>query len=190
MAGHDLIDDYLARLARQLPAEAVDELADGLEETYRRHTDRGLEPTCAAAAATAEFGRPEQIIEAFARHSAGRRTAMTLLATGPLFALLWSTSLITADAWNWSVPAGAALMFGATLLATVSLLVVAATGRSYRRTRLAAPACALLVLLDAAMIAALGLTAFALTWPMALAVPASLVRIGFACRSLPRVMAC
>lgn len=190
MAGHDLIDAYLAELAQELPSEAVDELADGLEETYRRHTGSGVDPARAAATATAEFGLPEQIVEAFARHSAGRRTALALLVTGPLFAVLWSTTLITGHVWNWSVPDGAVLTFGAGLLATVGVFVVAATGRSYRRTRLAAPACAVLVLLDAAMIASLGFAAPALTWPMALAVPASLVRIGFVSRNLPRVLTC
>lgn len=188
MAGHDLIDGYLVELAQQLPSEAVDELADGLEEAYRSHTDSGLEPDAAATMATAEFGRPEQVVEAFARHSAGRRTALALLATGPLFAMAWSTSLVTGNAWTWSVPPGVAVAFGLTLLAAAGALVVAATGRSYRRTRLAGPACAVLVLLDAAMIGAVGLVAPALTWPMGFAVAASLARIGFACRSVPRIV--
>ena len=53
MAEHDLIDDYLARLARHLPADAVAELADGLAETYDRHLGAGLAGDAAAAAAIA-----------------------------------------------------------------------------------------------------------------------------------------
>ena len=34
MASHDLIEAYLAELRRRLPADTVDELADGLIETY------------------------------------------------------------------------------------------------------------------------------------------------------------
>ena len=44
MAGHQLIDDYLTSLARRLPDEVVDELADGLAETFQHHRDTGLVP--------------------------------------------------------------------------------------------------------------------------------------------------
>ena len=37
MASHQLIDAYLGSVAPRLPADTVDELADGLTETYRRH---------------------------------------------------------------------------------------------------------------------------------------------------------
>jgi hypothetical protein len=37
VAGHHLIDGYLAALARRLPTDAVDELA----ETYGRHLSSG-----------------------------------------------------------------------------------------------------------------------------------------------------
>lgn len=189
MASHHLIDTYLAELAPQLPANIVDELADGLEETFEHHRRRGLRPASAAAAATAEFGHPDQITRAFTRQSPGRRTALTLLATGPLFAALWSTSLITAQAWTWTIPTGAAVTFGATLLATAAVLVAVVTSRSYVRTRLAGPACGSLILLDAAMLAAIALAAPALSWPLALAIPASLARIGIAARNLPRILA-
>src|SRR6266508_2975648 len=61
MADHALITSHLAVLADRLPAEAVNELADGLEETFQHHLRRGLSRADAAAAAVAEFGRPEQV---------------------------------------------------------------------------------------------------------------------------------
>ena len=41
MAGPDLIGEYVDRLARHLPADAVAELADGLAETYDRQRATG-----------------------------------------------------------------------------------------------------------------------------------------------------
>lgn len=189
MAGHQLIDEYLAELARRLPGADVDELADGLDETFQHHRRRGLPAASAAAAATAEFGHPDLIIKAFVRQAPGRRTALALLASGPLFGALWGSSLISAHAWTWPIPLGAVVAFGGTLLAVVCALIAATLSRSYRRTRLAGPACGLLVLLDGAMLAAIALAAPALSWPMALAIPASLVRIGLAARSVPRILA-
>ena len=189
MAGHQLIDDYLAELARRLPADDVDELADGLDETFRYHQRRGLPAASAAAAATAEFGHPDLIVEEFVRQAPGRRAARALLASGPLFGALWGSSLISAQAWTWPVPLAAAVAFGAGLLAAVSALVAAAVSRSYRRTTLTGPACGLLAVLDGAMLVAIAYAAPALSWPMALAIPASLVRIGLAVRIAPRVLA-
>jgi hypothetical protein len=189
MAGHQLIDDYLAELARRLPADDVDELADGLEEAFQQYRQRGLPVTSAAAAATAEFGDPELITRAFVRQAPGRRAALGLLASGPVFAALWGASLISAQAWTWRVPLGATAVFGATLLVVAATLVVVALSPTYRRTRLAGPACGLLVLLDGAMLATVALAAPALSWPMVLAIPASVVRIGFAARTVPRILA-
>ena len=65
--GHvDGIADYLNVLSRQLPAAVVEELADGLEETYRRHLGLGLGPEAAARATVAEFGDPQAIAAEFA----------------------------------------------------------------------------------------------------------------------------
>jgi hypothetical protein len=51
MPGPGLIARYLDALARQLPGPVVEELADGLEETYRRHLSLGLTPAAEAASA-------------------------------------------------------------------------------------------------------------------------------------------
>lgn len=190
MAGHALIDAYLAELGRRLPADAIQELTDGLMETYQHHLANGLEPAIAATAAVGEFGRAEEIMAAFTRQAPGRRTAAALLATGPAFGACWGAALIIGRAWTWPIPAAAGLPFGLVLLAAVAALVTAATSRhDYARTRLAVAGGAGLVLLDGAMLAAVWLAAPAVTWPMALAIPASLARIGFTVRSLPRVLA-
>ena len=82
MSGPGLIDGYLAELSADLPERIVEELADGLEETYRRYLGRGLVEDAAARAAVAEFGEPRVVMAAFTDASRGRRTARRLLAAG------------------------------------------------------------------------------------------------------------
>ena len=50
MPGLSLIAGYLDTLSGQLPRPVVEELADGLEETYRRHLSLGLTPDEAESA--------------------------------------------------------------------------------------------------------------------------------------------
>jgi hypothetical protein len=190
MPYHPLIDAYLAELARRLPADAVDELAGGLADTYAHHLARGLDQDAAAASATAEFGGLDQVVAAFVRQAPGRRTALALLASGPVIGTCWGTTLAVGHAWTWPIPTTARLVFGSALLAVVAALAVAATSRrSYTRTRITATASISLMALDTVMVAVALLAAPALVWPMALAIPASLVRVGLIARSLPRVLA-
>src|SRR5439155_14212061 len=77
VAGHHLIDGYVARIAGHLPAAVVDELADGLEATYERQLSDGLDVDTAAAATVAEFGDTDTVLAAFVEQSAGRRSART-----------------------------------------------------------------------------------------------------------------
>jgi hypothetical protein len=185
MASHQLIDDHLTALARTLPPDTVEELADGLDETWQHHLAAGLAPTAAAQAAVAEFGTPEQITRAFVAQAPGRRTALLLLATSPVVGAAWAASLITARAWIWPVPFAAKAAFGLTLLSVVATLLTAATSRrSYRRTRLGNAGGLGVVALDAVAVAAALLLAPTLVWPMALAIPASLTRSALALRSL------
>lgn len=172
------------------PPYVVDELADGLIETYRHHLTTGLPPAGAAVAAIDEFGGPGQISDAFVRQAPGRRTALILLASGPVSAACWGTTLVVGQAWTWPVPIAVAAVIGLTLLAVVAALVAAATSRlDYRRTRLAAAGGGVgLLLLDTAVPAAVLLVAPILVWPMALAIPASLTRLALTARSLPRVL--
>ena len=88
MSGPGLIARYVDALAGQLPGPLVEELADGLEETYRHYLELGQAPEEAAQAAVAEFGAPELVAAEFARVHPARRAARLLLATGPVVALL------------------------------------------------------------------------------------------------------
>jgi hypothetical protein len=190
MAGNDLIDGYLADLARWLPADAVDELADGISETYQNHLDHGLTPEDAAAAAVADFGGADEIIAAFTRNSPGRRTARLLLFTGPAVGMSWGAALIAGRIWTWHIPIAAGVAFGMTLLTVVVLLVAAASSRcDYGRTKLAALAGSGIILLDLTMLASVVAIAPAIVWPMALSGAASLMRVGFTVRALPRIVA-
>jgi hypothetical protein len=189
VAGHQLIDEHLNRLANRLPADTVDELADGLAETWQHHLARGLSPAAAASAAIGEFGTPDQITVAFTAQAPGRRTARMLLATGPPIGICWGASLITARVWTWPLPAAAAATIAAGLLAVVAALALAATSRrSYRRTRLGGVGAIGLITLDAAMLAGAILVAPTLVWPMAVAIPASLARISLTLRALPALL--
>lgn len=186
MARHHLIEDYLAGLARTLPAEAVEELTDGLTETWQHHLATGLEPAAAARVALREFGTGDRVVGAFVAQAPGRRTALMLLTSGPAVGACWGAALVSAQVWTWRLPAAVAVAYAVTLLAVVAVLATAATSRrSYRRTRFGGVGGIGLLTLDAAMLAAVALAAPALAWPMAVAVPASLVRIAFTLRSLP-----
>ncbi|WP_327002179.1 permease prefix domain 1-containing protein [Dactylosporangium sp. NBC_01737] len=186
MAGHRLIDASITELARRLPADAVDELADGLTETYQHHLSIGLDPDAAAEAAIAEFGDPEQVVAAFVRHAPGRRAARVLLCSGPVVGGCWCAAIVTGHAWTWPVPAPVPFVFGLTLLAVVVALVLAATAsRSYRRTRAAAAGGLGMIVIDAAVLAAVALAAPAFAWPLTLAAAASLARVALTIRLLP-----
>ncbi len=189
MAEPRLIRDYRAALARRLPEAIVDELADGLEQTYQHHLEAGLARSVAARAAADEFGDPDTIADQFAAGAPARRAARLLLGTGPLVGGCWATLLITLRAWDWPVPAvgraGAALV----LATVIALLVLAASTGSYRRARRAATlACLVLITLDASLGAAILLPAATHGWLLTLAV-AGCLRITFTARALRRIHA-
>src|SRR5262249_19068794 len=98
MAGHHLIDGYLAGLARVLPAGVVDELAGGLAEAYGRQRRSGLDPDAAAFAAISGYGAPGVVLGAFARPTPGRRLARALVLSGPLVGLCWAATLVLGHA--------------------------------------------------------------------------------------------
>lgn len=188
MAEPRLIRDYRASLARRLPDAIVDELADGLEQTYRRHLGAGLTPDAAAREALAEFGDPHTLAHLFAAEATARRAARSLLATGPLVGGCWATLLIAARAWDWPVPAPARAGFALLLCAVIVLLALAARTSSYLRGQHAATlACLGLVALDATLGAAL-LRSAVHGWPVVLAA-AGCARIMFAARALRRIRA-
>ncbi|MBO0870081.1 MAG: hypothetical protein J2P15_16100 [Micromonosporaceae bacterium] len=188
MAGHQLIDAYLASLAGRLPADAVEELTDGLTETYARYRSAGLEPDAAAGTAITEFGEAEVVVAAFVRQAPGRRVASALLCSGPVVGVCWGTALLAEHAWAWPVPGLVRVAFAAALVTVVGMLALAATGRSYRRSRLAASAGLGLIGMDGAFVIATLVLAPPFVWPMLLAVPASLLRMVLTARVLPRLL--
>ncbi|MDP4510048.1 hypothetical protein [Nonomuraea turcica] len=190
MAGHELIAAQLAILAHRLPAQAVEELADGLQEAYEAHLATLGDPDAAARAAIAEFGDAEVITTAFVRDSPWRRTAMALLATGPIMALVWGLTLVSARMWTWPIVPPLRIAYGLALAATVfTLLSVVREKHAYRRAQAATPVAAVtLILLDAGMLAAAVASMPPLPWPMALAAPASLIRIILTVRALPPLL--
>src|SRR5258708_16057617 len=103
MPGPSLIDGSLAALSADLRGWIVEELADGLDETYHYYLSHGLDPEAAARTAISEFGEPRVILTAFTDASRGRRTARRLLAAGPAVGICWAIVLITAPAWQCPV---------------------------------------------------------------------------------------
>lgn len=181
MPRHHLIEDYLDGL-RALPSDVVEELADGLAETYDHHRARGRTPEQAARTAITEFGTTEQILAAFDEIASGPRTARLLLATGPLAGLCWGTALLTSRAWTWPVPSWAPPVLGAGLVTVIVLLLVAVRGR--RGRRVASFGAGGLVLLDALVIIGVLAVAPAASWPLRLAMLASVVRACLTARTL------
>lgn len=190
MAEPRLIRDYLADLGERLPADIVEELADGLDETYRRHLAAGLDPQAAAHAAFAEFGATATITAAFTATAPARRTARTVLRAGPVVGAAWTVALISSRAWDWTVPAAVPLAFGVTLVAVITLLITAALCNRYQAARRAAGTALIgLMTLDVALPCALFLPNLLHSLPMILASTLSLARAAFAINALRRIHA-
>jgi hypothetical protein len=186
MPGPRLIDAYLHDLRRQLPADVVAELADGLHEAHEHFLRQGLPPHEAAQAAVADFGTPREVITAFSRNAPGRRLATRLLATGPLVGGCWAAVLLTDPSWH-TLPSTARLLFPLLLLSVITLLAVAWRG-PYARIRPAAQAASLgLLAVDATAIAAVITAGLVPSLLPGLAVCASITRITLTGRALPTV---
>ncbi|HEY5356297.1 MAG TPA: hypothetical protein VIJ82_01150 [Streptosporangiaceae bacterium] len=190
MAEPRLIRDYQSSLSAQLPASIVDELADGLSETYRSYRRQGLAPDIAAQAAVEEFGEPQVIVDEFARVHPARRTARKLLVTGPAVGACWAATLITSQAWALPVPLSVRILLGLAVIATIGLLAASAVGTTYRLTARAGIAgCAAIAVLDTAMITSMMFAIPSITWITIAAVAASAMRMTFSARTLTRLVA-
>jgi len=93
-AVEEWLDAVSARLvgSRHARNEVLAELRDGLYEGVDAHRAEGATVDQAAATAVAEFGPPALVAKAFAPELAARqarRTALTLVLTGPLVGVLW-----------------------------------------------------------------------------------------------------
>lgn len=211
------IGSYLAEISAGLPGPArtrrsvLAELGAGVADAAEAYRGAGLDPQRAVRAAIDEFGSPQQVAAAFRTELAAaeaRRTAVTLLAIGPLTGAVWLAATLTshigryAPPWEWAtLPAGARL---ATHLAAVALVMtigstlftLAATGRLTRwlpagsscSAACAAVAAGSLAAVDVALLAALAIVAATPgrlgTIPLlAAAGAASLVRLGLTTRA-------
>ncbi|MGH3299010.1 MAG: permease prefix domain 1-containing protein [Trebonia sp.] len=208
-------ESYLAEVAARLPgpgrshAGIIAELRAGLLDATDAHRSAGLPPAEAAAAAVSEFGDPRLVAAAFGPELAARsarRTALTLIATGPVIGVLWASAAMAsrvgvrhAPPWQWAgAPPGSlfALPLAAAVIAVTvwaSLITIAATGRLTRwlprRPRLAPAAAAaagfgaatadviILVLLASQLVHAPGTLS---PVPVAAAATASLTRLALA----------
>lgn len=180
-----LIQDYLASLSTQLPAQIVEELADGLDETCEFYLRQGLAPDLAAQSAVAEFGEPQVILADFSRANPARRAARRLLRMGPGVGACWAAALIASHAWTWPLPLPARILPGLALITVIALLAMAAFGTRYRLAAHAGIAgCAGTAVLDAAMIIGVALTIPSVTWLAAGAMTASAGRIAVTARTL------
>jgi hypothetical protein len=191
MARPGLIADYLGQLAARLPWPIVEELADGLHESYLAQRRAGRAPDEAAQHAVAEFGDPATVVAAFLVASPARRAARALLVTGPFVGAAWATVLLTLHAWNWPVPDWARAGFAAVLLSGVALVAVAAFADRHRRAARSAAAAGLAVLaIDLTMLGYVGAAGLLTSWPVVLAAPLSAGRSLFTLSRLPRIWAC
>jgi hypothetical protein len=186
VSDHPLIEAYLRDLRARLPAEEVLELAAGLADTYDDLRARGLDADAAARTALADFGAAKDVTAAFDRITPGRRAARWRRAAGPVLGTCWVVALLTGHAWEWPVTAATRVGFAAILVTAIALLVVTATS-SYRHARRAGmtvvAATGGMVLVDVTAVSVVAVSAPALTWPLALAVAASLTRLGLTTRA-------
>ena len=168
----------------------VEELADGLEETYRRHLGLGLAPDAAAQAAVAEFGDPELIVAEFARAHPARRAARQMLVTGPAGRVMLGGGADHSRAWTWPVPIAADLVPGLALVAVVALLAFAARSTRYRPIgRAGAAGCIGTAALDTFMIIGVLAADPAAGWAVAVAITASAARLALNVRLVRPVLA-
>jgi hypothetical protein len=173
-----VIGAYLAVLAAELPAPIVEELADGLAETYQSYLRQGLAPDQAAESAVAEFGDPHVIAAELARVNPARRGARRLLLTGPVVGGCWAAVLVTGRAWAWPVPLPGRIGFGLVLLTVIGLLAAAALGTRYRAAARAGIAgCVGIAAIDAIAITGVMLASPSVTLVMIGAMAASTARI-------------
>jgi hypothetical protein len=195
-----LIRGYLTALAARLPPSIVEELADGLTETYRYYLSCGLDPEAAAVSAVAEFGPPETIAAGFVQVNPARRAARRLLVIGPMVGVCWVAALLTSwpgqaggagGAWpGWAAPGSAWVVTGLVLAGLIALLAVAALGGRYRLSALTGVAgCFGFAALDAVLIIGAVFLLAPVGWVTAVAMAASLARIAVTARALRPALA-
>jgi hypothetical protein len=148
------IDAYLGELRRRLVGPArwrrkiLAELEDGLLESLAANTRLGMKPEEAARRTISEFGSPELVAGAFAKDLADarvRRTALTLVRTGPLVGVLWLGAIASNHLAHPKLEgpwlALPLVGVGVAVCVPAAMVTLAATGRlGYRLPRLRAMA--------------------------------------------------
>lgn len=202
---------YLDALASSLVGpgaarvEILTEIGDGLLEAAGTYRSQGLTPDEATRAAIAEFGEPHLVAAAFGPGLGARlarRTALALLASGPLVGLAWVAGAIFASLpparYELSGPWWALPIVGLTLIvgAPSMVLAVAATSRLGLRfclpaslpPKAAGVAGLSAIIADSTLLATLGL--YALMAPVTVsllpvcpAIAASVARLALAARA-------
>jgi hypothetical protein len=108
------------------------------------------------------------------------RLARILIATGPVVGGCWAATLITARAWDWSIPLAAPVLVGLLLAASVAMLATASLTPRYQSQRRAGIAgCFAIAVLDATAITTAMLLALDTRWLVAIAICLSAVRLTF-----------
>jgi hypothetical protein len=210
-----LIRSYLAALAARLPSSIVEELADGLTETFRFYVSSGQDAEEAATSAVAEFGSPETVVAGFAQVNPARRAARRLLRIGPVVGACWVAALLTSwpgrpgglggvdrahrfggagglgGAWaGWAVPGPAWVVTGLVLAGLIGLLAVAALGGRYRLAAATGVAgCFGFATLDVVLIIGAVFLLAPVGWITAAAIAASFARIAVTARLLRPALA-
>src|SRR5262249_29959085 len=131
VAEHRLIQDYTDVLLAQLPDRLAEEVADGLADAYSKYVRLGFGSDEAARATITEFGDAQDVVTGFTVSCPARQVARRLIVTGPPVGLCWALALITGRAWAWPIPMAAPVFVGATLTASIAVLVTAALSHGY-----------------------------------------------------------
>jgi hypothetical protein len=194
------VADYLAEVEVALPGprrarhDLMTELADGLVDATHHYRRQGLPPLDAARRAIRDSGPSALVGAEFAalmHRWRARRTAQTLLATGPPIGLLWLVVLVPGrgpGALMTRLPLLAGVVCLAIVASAATLLMTGPAPRWLPPVRIdplhaAATACAAAALCDLMVLAVAAQTVLhgsATSWTWAIAATASLTRLAYA----------
>ena len=188
MRGPSLIAGYLDALAGQLPGAVVEELAGGLEETYRRYLGLGLPRGGGAAPGRVRRPGPDRGGVRPRAPGPPRRSPGAGGRAGDGGVLGGGAG--HRPRVDLAGPVAARIVPGVILVAVVALLAVAARGIRYRPVGRAGTAgCVGIAALDGFMIIGVLAADPAARWAVAVAMAASAVRLGLSVRLLRPVLA-
>jgi hypothetical protein len=208
MAGHPVIERYVADLSVRLPgprrwrAVVLDEVRDSLLEGMDAHREAAGGPAAAALCAVAEHGPADQVARAYAPELAVawvRRAGLVAVGIIPAMAIVWNLALRVGPPSPWH-PSGIGLRLAATVIAGgVCLTLVSSSAALLGTRRLAgtigghllvfrSAICVASIAVSAAVLALLGVvTTRAVTAPGSLEWPAVLTALALSLTALTGV---